>query len=265
MPVYGVTMVKDEADVIAGTLRHMASEVDGLVVADNGSTDGTRELIAQLAAELPLPVIIVDDTEPAYYQSRKMSNLAAAAADAGGPGTWVVPFDADEIWYAAHPLREVLPSLWEPVAVAQLFNHFRTALDADDPDPYRSMVWRQAQPAALGKVAFQWRPGAVIHQGNHGVSLPGYAGPGIAAVELRHFPYRSAEQFVRKAVNGATAYKLTDLPDDQGAHWRAYGETYDRHGEQAVRAVFEAHFNHLSPVDVGMVRDPAPYLRWAAQ
>lgn len=259
MATFGVSMVRDEADVITGTLRHMADEVDHLIVADNGSTDGTRDLLADLAGELPLTVL--DDPEPAYYQSVKMSLLAEEAAGQGA--AWIVPFDADELWFApGGPLREVLPALPPAnVAVARLVNHYSTAIDPDDPDPFRRMVWRAGEPGALPKVAFRWEPGAVIHQGNHGVTLP-LGQVEIAALEIRHFPYRSAEQFVRKAENGAKAYKATDLPEDQGAHWRAYGEILERHGEGALGEVYRSHFWYLSPTDAGLVLDPAPYCRW---
>ncbi len=259
MTTFAVSMVKDEVDVIAGCLRHMADEVDELIVADNGSTDGTRDALAWLADELPLTVL--DDPDPAYYQSAKMSHLAALAAERGA--TWIVPFDADELWFSqAGRVRDVLPRFGTCVVLAALTNHFCTAIDPVDEDPFRRITWRQPQAAPLPKVAFQWEPGAVIHQGNHGVTLPSGRGsrPGL---EIRHFPYRSADHFVRKARTGAAAYRATTLPVTEGAHWRAYGDILDRHGEDALAAVFREHFWYLSPTDSGMVLDPAPYLRWA--
>jgi glycosyltransferase involved in cell wall biosynthesis len=249
-------MVKDEADVIAGTLLHMADEVDHLLVADNNSTDGTREILAELD---DLPLTIIDDPEPAYYQSSKMSALAAHAAEMGAE--WIVPFDADELWVAPHRVSKILASATTSIVTAALTNHFCTAVDPDDPDPYRRIVWRQAKPAALPKVAFRWEPGAVIHQGNHGVTLPSDPKP-TNGLEVRHFPYRSAEQFISKARNGAAAYRATDLPVSEGAHWRAYGDILDRLGEEGLATVFREHFWYLSPTDSGLVQDPAPYRRW---
>lgn len=259
MTVWGVSMCKDEADVIEGTLRHMADEVDHLLVADNLSIDGTRDILAELAGALPLTV--VDDPDPAHFQSRKMSALAAQAAEHGA--TWIVPFDADELWFArSGRLREVLPALPPAnVAFASLTNHYSTAVDPEDPDPFLRMVWRSRDPLPLPKVAFRWEPGAVIHEGNHGVTFPG-GQLQVEALEIRHFPYRSAEQFVRKARNGATALQRTDLPESVGAHWRSYGGLLDRFGEEGLAAVYKEHFWFLSPTDSGLVLDPAPYRRW---
>lgn len=262
--VWAVGMMRDEQDVAYAVLDHLANEaVDGIVVADNRSTDGTRDELERAATDLPVPVVIIDDREVGYRQSEKMTVLAALAAQRGA--TWIVPFDADELWLArTHHLGETLRRLPEPYTTvpAVLLNHFCTALDGTDPNPFVSMQWRKSDPGVLPKVAFRWQPGAVIHQGNHGVTLPdpGITLPGELAV--RHFPYRSAEHFVRKARNGLEAYRATDLPYDQGAHWRSYGEILERHGEQACADVFREHFWYLSPIDGGMVHDPAPFKRW---
>lgn len=257
MATFAVSMVKDEADVIAGTLLHMADEVDRLIVADNGSTDGTREILAELGDSLPL--VVVDDPDPAYYQSEKMTRLASMAADAGA--TWVVPFDADELWLGEDRLSVVLAATDADIVTATLFNHFPTAVDPAGEDPFVTIQWRHRDPAPLPKVAFRWRDGAIIHQGNHGVTMPREGGtrPGLA---VRHFPYRTVDQFIHKARNGAAAYARTDLPADIGAHWRGYGTILERHGAEGLAEVFRTHFWHLSPADAGLVLDPAPYLRW---
>lgn len=266
MSVVGVTMVKNEQDVIGGTVRHMLGECDAVVVADNGSTDLTPDILRDLVAQHGGRLWAIDDPDPAYYQSVKMSALAQSAVETFG-AEWIVPFDADEIWSCDQGrLRDYLPGLsgWYNVAFASLYNHWRTPLDEVDPDPFRSMVWRTVDAAPLGKVAFRWEPGAVIHQGNHGVTLREVVQQTL--LRLDHFPYRSAEQFINKAVQGAAAYQAApDLPEDMGAHWRSYGRIYHEHGPAALAAVFDEHFYHRSPVDSGMVRDPAPYLRWDAE
>lgn len=258
MTVAAVTMVKDEADVIEGVLAHMVDEVDFVIVADNLSTDATRPILDRLAGHLPIEV--VDDPDPAYRQSEKMTALAARAAEQGAE--WIVPFDADEIWYSEHGrIRTVLADTSATVAHAPLYNHFASGLDPDGCDPFATMVWRQRKPGPLPKVAFRWHPDAVIAQGNHAVKHPAST-VARGLMEVRHFPYRSAEQMVRKARNGAAAYRAGDFRKDMGAHWRSYGEILDRHGEEALRDVFREHFWHLSPVDAGLVHDPAPYRRW---
>lgn len=257
MRTIGISMVRDEVDIIASTLRHMAGEVDLLIVADNGSRDGTRQVLEDLTAELSL--VVRDDPDPAHYQSRKMTALAAEWAD---PGDWVVPFDADEIWSSPFGrISSVLAATDATVARALLYDHHRTGQDVDDPDPVRSMVWRRKAHNPLPKVAFRWAAGAIIHDGNHDVTLPGYRHD-EDVLEVRHFPARSAAQWTRKGVQGGAALALTDLPEDTGKHWRDYAALAAAHGPDILADVYANHWSFPDPVAAGLVRDPAPYMQW---
>jgi hypothetical protein len=259
VPVVAIARAKDEADVVEGWVRHHANEVDHILIADNASTDGTRDILWGLLRDYPLT--LVDDPEIGYYQSARMSALAAQAADMFGPDNlWIAPIDLDELWVQpVDRIRTVLPTLGH--------NHVRTGDDVDDPDPFRSMVWRIEQPGALPKVAFRYAEGAVIEQGNHGVTLPTGETGGLQVLHVHHFPVRSAEHYIRKARNGAAAYAAApDLPESMGAHWRSWGRMSD---DQLLDA-YRTHWHYGSPADVGrvrgdgagLVREPAPYRRW---
>lgn len=253
MTVFGVCMVRDEADVIGPVVEKMLAQVDEVIVADNGSTDATREILNEL------PVIIVDDPERGYYQSAKMTSLAHLAAEKGA--TWVVPFDADECWYA--PFHERVADLLESLAPqwftaeAKLYDHVATARDTDEPDPLIRLGWRRRTPLPLGKVACRIREDLVIEQGNHSATYSGGATRFTDRLVVRHFPYRSVEQFVRKARNGADAYRATDLPEDLGAHWRQWGDLLDAHGEAALEDVFRTWYWSSHPeLDKSLIWDP---------
>ena len=86
-----------------------------------------------------------------------------------------------------------------------------------------------------------------------------------ASLKIRHFPYRSPAQFVRKGTNGAEVLALTDLPQDSGAHWRGYGLIAETYGMERLEQVYRDHFWFLVPWEHGMIRDPAPYRRWEDQ
>jgi hypothetical protein len=262
--VVAIGMVKDERDVVEGWVRHHLDEVDAMVVVDNMSTDGTRDILGGLS-RWDDRLTVLDDDDPAYRQSAKMTRLAEWAAIELG-AEWIVPVDADELWVQpVDRIRTVLPAIGYPIVTAELVNHVRTGDDVDHVDPFRSMVWRLEAPQKLGKVAFRWAHGAVIHQGNHGVTLPSGETGGLQVLHVHHFPVRSPEQYVRKARNGAAAYAAA--PEVQGGdHWKSWGRLTD----EQLAAAFAEHWYYTSPVDVGrvrgdgvgLVRDPAPYRRW---
>ncbi|MFL5309511.1 MAG: glycosyltransferase family 2 protein [Myxococcales bacterium] len=260
MSVCAVLLVKDEADIIEATVRHLLWHVDEVLIQDNASTDGTHEILCELERDLD-PLSVEADPDPAYYQAAKTTALAHEALLRGH--RWVIPCDADELWYApeGRALRDWLAALprEHQFVKAAIYNHLATALD--EPGlPFEVMRWRQRGPLDIrwGKVACLCRPDLEIHMGNHSASTHG-TGSTAYGLEIRHFPYRSAEQFVRKAVNGAAAYKATDLDPGFGAHWRMYGDMIERGGEEAGRAWFREHFHSADPTaDDSLVEDPAP-------
>jgi hypothetical protein len=241
MTTAGITMVRDEADIIEHVIRHMATQVDFLFVADNRSVDGTTDILERLQDELRIPMSIQYDDEVGYEQSRKMTALARwAHAETGCD--WVVPFDADEIWYAGPDttLSRFLDQRRHlHVVEANLFDHVATALDDDtEANPIARLLWRRPYAAPLPKVAARFHDSMTIGMGNHDVSYSFTPRVSPHRFAIRHFPYRSPGQVIRKIRNGAEAYAATDLPEIYGAHWRGWGRVLDEHGEDAIVELF---------------------------
>lgn len=204
-----ITMVRDEADIIADTLALMLSQVDHAIVADNLSVDGTREIVEAFDR-----VTVIDDTEPGYYQSEKMTRLAHLAGDMGAE--WICPFDADEAWR--------LPNLDEITAdVVTAHPHVYVPQPDDPPEPL-GMRWRLRDPEPQAKVLFRYHPDALLHMGQHDVDRPG---PRVDGAKVRHYQYRSLEQVRRKVRNGTDAYARTTLHRTYGTHWRELQERDD--------------------------------------
>jgi len=264
--VWAVMMVKDEADVIATTIEHLlASAVDGVLVADNLSTDGTMDILYELARRHGSERVFVKvDAEPAYYQAEKTTALAQFAHKALG-ATWILPCDADEIFYSwsERALGDELRAIEAEVLGVPLWNHYATGQDRAGATPFERMVWRTETRGTLDKMTYRWRADRTIGQGAHRIhDLSGNVMPAVGGrIGIRHFPYRNAEHFVRKAQNGYAAYQKTDLPEYVGAHWRQYGALIETRGVQAGRDWWLEHFYYAEPAAAGLVYDPAPVQR----
>jgi len=266
MKVWGITMVRDEEDIIGYTLRHMISEgMDGLIVADNLSSDHTRDILEEIKREAPIQVLILDDKELGYYQSRKVTALAHRAAENGAH--YLIPFDADELWYSLEPGRvaDVIRHANVDVGKIKLWNHFATLSDPKNDNPYLRMQWRRKERSSFFKIAYRYRSNLVIAQGNHDIldsdGAPINSDP--LPIGIRHFPYRSVDHFIQKARTGGAAYAATDLAAQQGSHWKRFKHILDHDGAGALEEIFFRDFCFPDPLAVGMVHDPAPYLRHA--
>lgn len=224
MSVCAVMLVKDEADIIRYTIDRLLTQVDGIIVADNGSTDGTYEILMETDG-----ITVVRDDEVGYWQDRKTTALAYAAYAAGHE--WVLPCDADEWWYAedGRTIRDYLAGITPEVRVlnARLFNHFPTAADDESAlNPFYRIGWRQIAHGTLPKVCCRTGRDLRIGMGNHGADFDG-RGLRVNGLALRHFSWRTAEQYVRKIRNGEAAYAATDMPDSIGGHWRMFAGADD--------------------------------------
>ncbi len=148
MKVVGLYLVRNEVDIIETNLRHhLATVIDEAVVMDNGSTDGTLQLVAGLAREMPIQLT----SEVGHlYQSDRTTRLARYATWQGAH--WVLPIDADEFWVGTGAaMRDVLAGT--PADVRALFVEMETFVQRRDvlmaqPGCLESMTMRP--PEAIG-------------------------------------------------------------------------------------------------------------------
>jgi hypothetical protein len=218
-------MVRDEVDIIDATLDHLLTQdIDHLLVSDNGSVDGTLEML-QERSRRDHRVHLALDREPAYFQSEKMSLLIRAASRAGAD--WVVPFDADEFWFArdrsvGDTLRRLAHEDPEVGIVSAAFHHMVPAADVAKIGPATDFVL-DATPSLPGKVAVRAHWLAGVSMGNHFGIRVGSRFPGLF---IAHAVFRSHAQVARKLRQGAAAVNLAGGQQNVGAHWR-YGGILD--------------------------------------
>lgn len=263
MNIWAITMIKNEQDIIAWNVAHLLhQDIDGVLIADNMSTDKTPDILHSMELSYMGRVRVYQDKEVGYYQSEKMTNLARTARNLGAD--FIVPFDADELWYSQTPGQTVgamIRSSRQPVVGVPMWNHYCTKQDdLSDPNPFTRMKYRHVDQNPLDKVAFEWTDQKfVIGQGNHNLYIDGKNMPGEAiGIGIRHFPYRSAEHFLQKVQQGEKAYAATNLPYEMGRHWRSYGAGLRAAGREHMIGHYRSWFTDECP---GLVLEynPAPY------
>ncbi len=99
MNIFAISIVKNEADVIAQNLTDAARWADKIFVLDNGSTDGSWEIVQSLASEKIIPW--KQDPTPFHYGIRAQVYNAFKHLATDGDW-WCFRLDADE-FYADDP------------------------------------------------------------------------------------------------------------------------------------------------------------------
>ncbi|MEX5272461.1 MULTISPECIES: glycosyltransferase family 2 protein [Kocuria] len=211
-------MCRNEADIVGHTIRHLLAQgIDGIIVVDNLSVDGTRETLTKLADDDPR-IFVGTDSLDAYHQGRKMSYLAHLARKAGAD--WVIPFDADEFWFARESsVADYLRSLeGVPVAKAELTDLHPLTVTGIDLENSNEQVQIEDN-ANSKKVALRPHRWVWIDNGNHTALDLGREVP--SDLRIAHLPSRSIQQMERKARVGAAAIaKVEDAPANFGHHWK---------------------------------------------
>ena len=216
--------VRDEGDVIEHNLRyHVAQGVDEFVVTDNGSTDGTLEVLRRYEGAGLLRLIEEpgkDFRREAHGWVTRMARLAATEMEAD----WVVHVDADEFWApVGRTLKDALSEIPDEYGVV-LAPRPEFVARPDGPGGFvERLTVREARSRLRPKVAHRANPDATLHRGAHDVDVErgegtrhagravmravkadryaadeGLVWAPIFPARVLHFPIRSYEQYKRR-------------------------------------------------------------------
>jgi glycosyltransferase involved in cell wall biosynthesis len=206
MMIRALCVVKDEADVLGQTLISALRWCDEILVLDNGSTDGSWELVLALAAGQPKIVPIGRDRRPFFDDIR--IELFRARVDAAQEGDWWCRLDADE-FYVDDPrtILAVVPdadfSVWS-ASLSYYFTDVDAARYLEDPgafdddisveDKCRYYINHWSEPRFFRQVPrLSWRVG------DGGFPQTLWDRPvSKRRILLKHFAYRSPAQIQRR-------------------------------------------------------------------
>jgi len=239
----GVSIVKNEADIIEASIRHNLRYLDRLIVLEHEASDATPQILRALIAE-GLPLIHLRCAEPAApFLQGPWTTMLARQAFAEHSADHVFPLDADEFIHA--PSREALMSAIAHAAQDRLMNlNWQTYVYVGDETghPLHRLRWRvETAKRPLPKIVIPARFAAkrdwqALH-GNHAViwnegdekKWDTGTENTLAGVGLAHLPLRSPEQLVAKALISGLARKLREGANGKGtSHSWHIGELYER-------------------------------------
>ena len=274
MKVFGVTLVRSEADIIALTLRyHLQLGLDRIFVLDNASSDETDKILERLAR--------ADDRirwtrhEGEFQQAELTTGLAQEAFRAGAD--WIVPFDADEFWYApGRAFREVLASSKAGALRAQVIHYIQTREQLQrSPKALLTMTrrasWTIGPPDGRGLVETQkigyveamylpkWISRATadleIGAGNHVVDNLVAKAETTAELVCLHAPIRSRATLVQKAAQ-SRRLEAARRPTADGWHTHRVRRLLE---EDSIDAEWAANSYKDDALDVYGMRRPVVF------
>lgn len=215
-----ISIVKNEADIIEAMIRHNCQFIDHMSVVDNGSMDGTWEILTALKDE-GLPLSIRQDTSPGHKQVDIVNDFVA------GPdcnrATYVFFMDGDEFicstkekfngYLATRPnnfkmqWRTYVPTEGDDITDRNVLTRIkhRRRRDPSKGRDHKAVL----SPLHMGK--------AEISSGNH--SVRGSAMAKQEDIRLAHFPIRSAEQLASKALLGTWNILLRGREKHEAFQW----------------------------------------------
>lgn len=245
-------LVKNELGIIEENIRtHAMLGVDAFAVMDNGSFDGTREKLAELAHDYEM--VVIDRPDPTYRQAQWMSELAFVARDALG-ADWVISNDADEFWIpeGGKSFSELLSLESNPVLTVRRSNMVLTSealtsgyrfyegrFRVENPIFYGNHVESDSANILLTKIAPKTivNPHGLIrikggnHRALHVGNFTDYTRPydrirHSEGIRVYHYPIRSYEGFEANIINRKKL--LETVPGvKMGNHYRRWASLYD--------------------------------------
>lgn len=216
-------LVRDEIDIIRTFLDfHFAEGVDFMIVTDNGSKDGTVDVLREYEAAGRIELIHEPPSD--YSQHRWVTRMARIASSHHG-ADWVINADADEFFLSRQiKLRDVFSAISPETKVFATPRHDFAPIDrpglktAPLEMTYRvdgSLNLFNRNPL-VPKAIHRGHPKVTVKIGNHRAFAPGFPNPRyeFGPIEVFHYPIRDYPQFVSKSVNaGSSLEKNRELSD----------------------------------------------------
>jgi hypothetical protein len=232
-------LVRDEADIIEQhLLYHADMDIDGFIVTDNRSLDGTHDILEEYKKN-GMILELINEPSARYNQVAWVHRMIELARDKYG-ADYCINSDADEFWYTANrSLRNELASsrasniycpsyMMLPTSSGEFWNATdcvkRAAPKKFGLNGHNNLLF--GKPTK--KVIHRTQGYQMIKMGNHGVEMTDDIYERSRKIWIYHYSIRSKEQFKRKMLQGGAAIEANETSSQKEAsHWRYFYRGYN--------------------------------------
>lgn len=256
-------LAKDEADIIEKQiLFHKAMGVDGFIVTDNNSSDGTTEIFEKYKEKGWIKEII-NEYSCDYEQVKWVDRMIKIARDKYH-ADWIINADADEFWCCEHEsLKSELSKSHSNIIYANILNIY----PENETDFYKNEdliancqnikdeINKSLSPYSMytkqiPKVIHRTKGYITIEPGNHSVKMKLSNKSFSENIHIYHYSLRGLEHFKRKMINGGASVNSTkSLPANAGQHWKYFYEIFTNQGcdyiDEYEKVVGSKHLDEL--------------------
>lgn len=251
-----VSVVKNEADVIEAMVRHNLQYLDHMTFIDNGSIDGTFEILTALRDE-GLPIDLRQDASAGHLQTTFI-NRFVNGPDCDRSG-FVFFLDGDEFLSSdADLFREFLDARPGSFRISWK-TYVPTPRDNPrDPNVVTRITMARLREPSVNDAKAVLSPvdqgPVMVKHGNHG--LRGVTLASHPVIRLAHFPVRSARQIACKALLGAWNVELRGRVGLEATQWFQIAETIRKEGLPSAAALRAIGASYRSRRPIALSADP---------
>ena len=242
-PLLGLSVVRNEADIIETMVRHNLQYLDHMVMIDNGSIDGTTDILNALAAETERVEVRID-ARAGHIQRRIINDFLRTYALDYEP-VQVVLLDGDELICAdVETFRDTLLTCSAPVSIGWTTFVPTAKDDLSILNPALRIQHRRVRERPLYRKTTVPAPSighSLVTSGSHALKRNGVAIKAVSFDEIKiaHYPVRSKNQILTKALIGHWNIRRRTDSEREGWQWHHIAARYLENGQLDDEDFFE--------------------------
>lgn len=262
-PLLGLSVVKNEADIIETMVRHNLQYLDHMVMIDNGSIDGTIDILNALAAETGRVEVRIDG-RAGHMQRRIINDFLRTHALDYEP-VQVVLLDGDELICAdIEMFRDTLLTCSSPVSIGWTTFVPTAQDDLSIFNPALRIEHRRVREQPLFRKTTVPAPfigNSLVTSGSHALKRSGVAieAASFDEIKIAHYPVRSKNQILTKVLLGHWSIRRRTDSEREGWQWHHIAARYLENGQLDDEDFFEVAKMYAARREPELNRQPLGY------